>query len=98
MVLFILTESLLPAFKSSFSLTLRLTEVPKYLIRDVKLLVKLPSQILFGLFNFFHSQRRAVGCRTVFFIRSSKAYIFSDTNKCRLFGELFRYRIILMYF
>src|SRR5699024_1444182 len=60
----------------------------EHLIRNVELLLKLPSQVLLGLFDFFFTQRRAVCSSTVLLIRTAKADVGTAANKGRLVGNL----------
>src|SRR5699024_4888530 len=69
---FIPVESFLPVLIYRFSLILCLAEVLERLIRNIKFLLKLPSQIFLGLFDFLFPQGRAVGSSAVLLIRTAK--------------------------
>src|SRR5699024_2152150 len=86
--LFILAKSVLPVLIYLFSLILCLAEVLERLIRNIKFLLKLPSQILLGLFDFLFPQGRAVGSSAVLFIRTAKTDMGAAANKRRLIGNL----------
>src|SRR5699024_5896821 len=86
--LFILAKSVLPVLIYLFSLILCLAEVLERLIGNIKLLLKLPSQILLGLFDFLFPQGRAVGSSAVLLIRTAKTDMGTAADKRRLIGNL----------